>query len=56
MNFQNTRDNKIPNAYRKSEESKTQITYKESENKRALIFSIVILEKVSVSSSSQGKF
>lgn len=44
MHFQNTRDNKIANAYRKSEESKTLVTYKESETKRALIFSTVIPE------------
>lgn len=44
MHFQNTRDNKIPNAYRKSEESKTQVTYKESETKGPLMFSTVIPE------------
>ena len=45
MNFQNTKDKKkIPNVCRESEESKTQVPCKESETRRALIFSTVILD------------
>ena len=45
MIFQNTRDKKkIPNACRESEGIKIQFAYKESEIRRALIFSTVILK------------